>query len=138
MNSAATVGRNIKNLRTQKGWTQSDLAERLGVVRATVASWEVGRRVPEPDMLARIGQLFGVSVDRLLGVEPFVGGDESARAAQMVIVEAMMKDRPTKDLIYFLRGRQLTEEDVEAVKDLLEARRLRRQREAQEREKDQP
>ncbi|HYF77366.1 MAG TPA: helix-turn-helix domain-containing protein [Symbiobacteriaceae bacterium] len=51
-------------------------------------------------------------------------------------LQAARAKTPTDDLVVFLRGKQLTADDVEAVKDLLEARRLRRERE--ESEKSQP
>ena len=44
---------------------------------------------------------------------------------------------PTQQLLYFLRGRKLTDKDAEAVMDLLEARRIRREREELEREREQ-
>lgn len=54
-------------------------------------------------------------------------------------LRSRLKESPhVEELVYFLRGRNLSLEDAEAVKDLLEARRLRREREQQERERDQP
>lgn len=42
---------NIKELRTQHGLTQKQLAELIGVVTRTVERWEAGDRVPSPQVL---------------------------------------------------------------------------------------
>ena len=39
------LGEMIKKLRTEKGWTQKQLADELGVVQHTVSQWENGHRV---------------------------------------------------------------------------------------------
>ena len=58
---------NLKNLRTRKGLSQEELADRLNVVRQTVSKWEKGLSVPDSEMLIRIAEVFEVSVGELLG-----------------------------------------------------------------------
>lgn len=69
----------LQRLRNKKKMTQQQVAEKLGVSPVTVSGWELGRRVPEPHMLPRIAQLFGTTVDNLLGysktAESFKAGD---------------------------------------------------------------
>jgi transcriptional regulator with XRE-family HTH domain len=69
----------LQRLRKKKKMTQHQVAEKLGVSSVTVSGWELGRRVPEPHMLPRIAQLFGTTVDNLLGysktAESFKAGD---------------------------------------------------------------
>jgi transcriptional regulator with XRE-family HTH domain len=59
----------FKMLREQRGWTQDDAAERLGISRSTIAGYESGAkaRVPREDMLIKIADVFDVSIDYLLG-----------------------------------------------------------------------
>jgi transcriptional regulator with XRE-family HTH domain len=58
----------LKNLRTQKGVTQEDVAKALGVSRAAIAGYESGKkREPDYETLSRIADYFRVSVDYLLG-----------------------------------------------------------------------
>lgn len=61
------LARRVKELREQRGWTQQDLAQKLHVARATVASWEIGKNEPSGEMLLKIAQVFDVSIDYLLG-----------------------------------------------------------------------
>lgn len=60
-------------LRKQRGWSQEELGERLGVTRQTVSKWELGSTTPEMEKLAAMGELFGITLDEL------VRGGESYR-----------------------------------------------------------
>lgn len=58
----------LKELRKDKhGMTQAEAAKRLGVALTTYASYEQGHRQPDPDMLAKIANLFHTSVDYIIG-----------------------------------------------------------------------
>jgi transcriptional regulator with XRE-family HTH domain len=61
-----TVGRNIRLLRQVRGWSQEDLAERVGDTSATVCRWESGKRIPTLTTLERIGAAFQMPVPSLL------------------------------------------------------------------------
>ncbi len=60
---------NIKYYRKKLGLTQVELAEKLNVSQSTITSWENGNRRPDLDFLPILAQLFGISVDELLGRE---------------------------------------------------------------------
>ena len=55
-------------LRTQSGLSQDDLAKKVFVTRQAVSRWETGETVPNTETLKLLSELFGVSVDTLLGV----------------------------------------------------------------------
>ena len=57
----------IKTLRQERGWKQQDLADRLGVSRPTVAQWETRKKPPGRKNLVKLAQIFGISVEALLG-----------------------------------------------------------------------
>lgn len=61
------TGSVIFALRKMKGWTQEQLAELVGVSSVAVSKWERGINVPEVEILCRLADLFGVTVDELLG-----------------------------------------------------------------------
>lgn len=54
-------------LRKENGYTQSTLAEKMDVSRQAISSWELGETVPSLENLMRLGELYGVSVDYLVG-----------------------------------------------------------------------
>lgn len=61
-----TLGEKICTLRTGKGLSQEDLAQRLEVSRQSVSKWETGQSVPDLEKIIRLADLFGVSVDELV------------------------------------------------------------------------
>ena len=68
----------IYELRKNKGWTQEELGKALGVTKVTISSYERGTRQPNPEMLSAMANIFGVSVDELLGR----GNAEQSSSAQ--------------------------------------------------------
>jgi len=59
----------IKILREQLGLTQSELAKKLGLTRASVNGWEMGLSIPATSTLAELAKLFRVSSDYILGLQ---------------------------------------------------------------------
>lgn len=53
------LANSIRELRRDKGWTQLDLAERVGVSDATVSRWESGKQSPKSEHLYAILELRG-------------------------------------------------------------------------------
>lgn len=51
------------------GITQSDLAKRLSLTRASVNAWEMGLSVPSTPVIVELAMLFNVSTDYLLGLD---------------------------------------------------------------------
>jgi len=49
----------IKKMRKLKGWTQTDLAKRIGVTQAQVAKWEGNKANPSRKTLVKLASIFG-------------------------------------------------------------------------------
>ena len=64
-----SLGEKIASLRKAKGMTQEQLAEMCSVSAQAVSKWENDLTAPDIALLPRLSQLFGVSVDELLGVQ---------------------------------------------------------------------
>lgn len=58
-------GDNVARLRLAMGMSQRDLAERVGVSRATVAAWEVRDTLPNMNTMSRLQEVLGVSAGQL-------------------------------------------------------------------------
>ena len=52
--------------RKKNGWSQEDLAERLGVSRQSVSKWEGAQAVPDMKKILQLAEAFGVTTDYLL------------------------------------------------------------------------
>lgn len=64
-----TIGQKISALRTEKGISQEELAEALGVSRQSVSKWEMDTALPQIDKILQLSELFSVSTDTLLKEE---------------------------------------------------------------------
>ncbi len=60
------LGNKILKLRKEKGYSQEDLAEKLGVTRQTISNWELGSTQPNPEQLKGLSKILNVSIDELL------------------------------------------------------------------------
>ena len=61
-----TLGTNIKRLRLNKGITQEELGETLGVSSQAVSKWENESALPDIMILPKLADYFGVSIDELM------------------------------------------------------------------------
>ena len=64
------ICKRIRQLREAAGMSQSELAKKLNVTRASVSSWESGLSTPTTQYVIALVRLFRVSADCLLGTEP--------------------------------------------------------------------
>lgn len=69
-------------LRYKAGFTQDELAQKLGISKGSVAMWETNKRTPSTETLIRLADLFGVTTDYLLGRSENPTPDSVANAPQ--------------------------------------------------------
>lgn len=60
------IGKRIKELRTKYKYTQTELAEKVGVTKSTIAAYENDSRLPSYEVLIKMANVFKVSIDSLL------------------------------------------------------------------------
>jgi transcriptional regulator with XRE-family HTH domain len=63
------TGQFLQELRKEKGLTQEQLAEQLGVSRRTVSRWETGSNTPDLDILIELSDLYAVDLREILNGE---------------------------------------------------------------------
>jgi len=95
----------IKQLRTERGWKQIDLAEKTGIDRNMISYYENGKYLPSADALLKIAEVFDVSIDYLL-VE-----DMQRKPLRQTIDVEMMK--------YLSEIESLDEKDKEMIKYMI-------------------
>ena len=66
------INEQIAFLRKQKGLTQEELANALGVTNQAVSKWESAQCCPDIQLLPDIADYFGVSIDELMGHDTIV------------------------------------------------------------------
>ena len=62
-------GNTLKRLRNEAGYTQKQLADKLGITKSVVSYYELQERYPSPEILLKLAIIFHVSTDYLLGLE---------------------------------------------------------------------
>lgn len=70
------ISKCIIQKRKEKGITQEQLAEHIGVSKAAVSKWESGQSYPDILLLPELATFFNVSVDELLGYSPQLTGED--------------------------------------------------------------
>lgn len=93
----------IRELRTKKGLTQTELGEILGVTKNSISYYENSKRQPTPDMLVKMADLFGVSIDVILGrkeEQPAAPGWKDINTADF---SPSKKSNPLPDLFHTVK-----------------------------------
>ena len=113
----------IRNLRTEKGMKQSELAEATGLSRISIGNYERGNRQPSVNAAAKIAYALGVTVDYLLKEELNVVSD---RLELFDDDSGFLEDKKDRGYcLYYkiVRGvGQLPVEDQEEILALVEAK----------------
>lgn len=96
--------------RKQAGLSQEELAEKIGVSRQAVSKWERSEASPDTDNLVMLAEIYGVSLDEMLGLKP--SAEESAEES-----ETKSESFPEKDEVHvsFRDGIHVNSKDGDKV-----------------------
>jgi transcriptional regulator with XRE-family HTH domain len=112
------LSNNLRHLRKQKGFTQEEMAEKLGLTRSILGSYEEGRAEPKLQTLQTIANFFSISIDDLIGKEPndlMAGSDVTGNALRVLPIVVNESNRelvsivPLKAAAGYLNGYSDTE-----------------------------
>ena len=79
-----TLGMMIASLRKEKGMTQLDLAEKIGVTDKAVSKWERDLSCPDVNTISQLAELFGISVDELMQIKSEVQEEKKIDATSLI------------------------------------------------------
>ncbi|MBE6644285.1 MAG: helix-turn-helix domain-containing protein [Ruminococcaceae bacterium] len=96
-----SVGGIILKLRKQNGWTQSEVAEMLGISAKTVSKWESGYGFPDVTLFPKMSELFGVSIDYLM-----LGEERGITVAGSTLVDIVnnIDEYPKEGMLVHIHG----------------------------------
>lgn len=100
------IGERIAQLRKSRSMSQFQLAKTLNIATSTLGMYETNRRKPNMEMLEKLADFFGVSVDYLLGRPEKNDNNNTA-------------DLADDDTIFTFEGKPIPEQDLEYMKRLL-------------------
>ncbi|MFR0614727.1 helix-turn-helix domain-containing protein [Lactobacillus porci] len=101
-----TMTLRLKELREQRAWTKTETAKRLNVGTSTYSNWEYGLREPDIERLSQLADLYGVTVDYLLG-----------RSDQLPSV-----DLAQSKITFMYEGEKVPESEMKIVRRLLNSK----------------
>ena len=102
------IGSFIALCRKEKGWTQSQLAEILGITDKAVSKWETGKSLPDYALLTPLSEALGITLSELFSGERIRAEDLMEKTDQVlleVIAEMCIRDR----LVHHRHHRRLPE-----------------------------
>lgn len=120
-----TFAEKLLNLRTQYGYSQEALAEKLNVSRQAISKWELGTTLPETDKMIVISDFFDVSIDYLLKENININKGESLdRVVMKFLGSAQDMDLISKELVDIMRDGTIDEKEklrMDEIVDTLDA-----------------
>lgn len=94
------IGKRIKELRNKNKFTQTELAEKVGVTKSTIAAYENDSRLPSYEVLIKMAYVFNVTIDSLLSDRSESVIDISGlNPTQIDIVQSLVSYFKKSDLI---------------------------------------
>ena len=101
------LARNLRALRSERGWSQGELAERIGVHLTHVSRVETGKYTPGLEFVVEAARAFGITVDQLVSEHP----DD--------LQEVRLEDKELSERIRLLES--LDERDRDALFTIMDA-----------------
>ncbi|MBE0601131.1 MAG: helix-turn-helix domain-containing protein [Firmicutes bacterium] len=88
------VAKTISDLRKRSNMTQMELADKLGISFQAVSNWERGQTMPDISKLSELAEIFGVTIDELLG-----NGKSTKVVEQLIHEEPVEDDLSAEDFL---------------------------------------
>ncbi|MFP5116115.1 helix-turn-helix domain-containing protein [Bacillaceae bacterium C204] len=95
----------LKELRKAAGMNQSELGEKIGVAKSTIAGYEKGFRKPKIKVLNQLAEIFYTSTDYILGITDVKTPTKPSKDIEKIL----------KEPDYHYKGRKLTNDDLELL-----------------------
>ena len=87
-----SMGEVISTLRKEKGMTQKELADRLNITDKAVSKWERDAACPDTQLIPRLAEIFGVSIEELMNAKPAPSAERKNAAD---LINLILKAIPT-------------------------------------------
>lgn len=101
------VAQRLITLREQRGWTKTQVADKLGKKLPTYANWEYGIKKPSIDTVKDLAKLYNVTTDYILGE------DNNVQDVRYTPIEALKHT-------YSADGKPVPLEDIETLAKIIE------------------
>lgn len=93
------IGKFIATCRKEKGLTQAQLAEMVGVSDRAVSKWETGRSMPDSSIMLDVCAAIGINVNELLNGERIVMDDYKKRSEAVLVEMKQQEEESNKRML---------------------------------------
>ena len=105
----------LKQLRSEKGMTQVQLAQMLGVSKGTVAMWETSKRKPSFEILSKLSDIFDRRMDYILGYSDDASSPQLSEEELDQLGSWAAGDSMHETIMQYLRLDEYGKQAVEAI-----------------------
>lgn len=98
---------NLKEIRKKRGLSQNDVATRLGCSANVYSRYERGERQPSIDILKDLSDIFGVSVDYIIGNHEIESASLSKYELELIKEARIADERARQDALLLLRSHRI-------------------------------
>lgn len=105
----------LKQLRSEKGMTQVQLAQMLGVSKGTVAMWETSKRKPSFEILSKLSDIFDRRMDYILGYSDDASSPQPTEEELDQLGCWTAEDSMHETIMQYLRLDEYGKQAVEAI-----------------------
>ena len=81
----------LKEIRKKLGYSQEEVAKKLGVHNTTYGNWELGKTEPDVNNLIKLSQIYRVSIDELVGAETEMINLKSLDETESYLIRKILK-----------------------------------------------
>jgi transcriptional regulator with XRE-family HTH domain len=116
-----SLGNRIKEMRMKRGYTQEQLAEKVGMKRPNFANYEANRTIPPSDVIANLADILLTSTDYLLGKTK---NPDPVNTELEFVADLELSDKELFERYDFkLDGREISEKEANGIIAFLRASR---------------
>ena len=91
------IGKFICECRKQKGYTQSQLAEKLGITDRVVSKWETGKSMPDVSIMLELCSILGININELLTGEKISQAEYQRKAEENMLKIVQKNTKASKE-----------------------------------------
>ncbi len=96
------IGEFLKELRTERQWTQAALADQIGVSNRSISRWENGTTLPDLSLLVMLSELYSVSIEEILdGRKKESEMNNNQTITKVADYTTNMEDKRAKRMMWF-------------------------------------
>lgn len=112
-----TLGEKLIELRAKKGWTQEQVAKKIGISNKSISRFETDERIPKKSNLVKLAQCFDVELDYLLdnNMAFVLAAQEASGTKGRISAQKLIENANT-----FFAGGDIPDEDKDAVMQALQ------------------